>query len=318
MDVYCHPFTSGGQEIPIQEAKLAGLITLVTNYSCGEDLCVPEAESLPLEWSEYREHGTEFRKASTLPGSIAKQLHKVWKMPKDKREKLGLIARDWTIENFSIKNIGKKITDLIDASPKVNWNNIDIDLNNEKDPNCIIPNISDNKDWLTFMYHNILKMKNVDENDNGHKYWMHELNRGAKREDIENYFRKVAAQENANNKRIDFGSLLSPNPKRILIVIPESAGDVFMVSSLFESIKNIYPEYDLYVATKNQYFDILINNPYVHKVLPFAPEMDQLLLMEGAGAHPGFFDIAFMPHAGTQRFLNYLHNAKDKIEFDIK
>ena len=28
MDVYCHPFTSGGQEIPIQEAKLTELITL--------------------------------------------------------------------------------------------------------------------------------------------------------------------------------------------------------------------------------------------------------------------------------------------------
>ena len=28
MDVYCHPFTSGGQEIPIQEAKLTGLLLL--------------------------------------------------------------------------------------------------------------------------------------------------------------------------------------------------------------------------------------------------------------------------------------------------
>lgn len=317
MDVYCHPFTSGGQEIPIQEAKLAGLITLVTNYSCGEDLCAPEAESLALEWSEYREHGTEFRKASTLPSSIAKQLQKVWKMPKDKRDKLGMIAREWTIENFSIKNIGKKITDFIDNAPKVDWETIETNLNNEKDPDYIVPHIEDNKEWLIFMYHNILKMKNVDENDNGHKYWMHELNRGAKREDIEAYFRSVAAQENAKNKKIDFNSILSPNPKRILVVIPESAGDVFMVSSLFESIKNLYPEYDLYVATKNQYFDILTNNPYVHKVLPFTPEMDQLLLMEGAGNHNGFFEIAFMPHAGTQRFLNYLHNAKDKIEFDI-
>jgi len=45
MDVYCHPFTSGGQEIPIQEAKLTELVTLVTNYSSGEDCCVPEAAS---------------------------------------------------------------------------------------------------------------------------------------------------------------------------------------------------------------------------------------------------------------------------------
>ncbi|MBT7437991.1 MAG: glycosyltransferase, partial [Cellvibrionales bacterium] len=48
MDVYCHPFTSGGQEIPVQEAKLAELVTLVTNYSCGEDCCTEESGGLPL------------------------------------------------------------------------------------------------------------------------------------------------------------------------------------------------------------------------------------------------------------------------------
>ena len=74
MDVYCHPFTSGGQEIPIQEAKLTELITLVTNYSCGEDNCTPQSGGLPLEWNEYREPGTQFIKASTIPSSISKQL----------------------------------------------------------------------------------------------------------------------------------------------------------------------------------------------------------------------------------------------------
>jgi len=74
MDVYCHPFTSGGQEIPVQEAKLTELITLVTNYSCGEDSCTKESGGLPLEWAEYREPGTQFIKASTLPNSIHSQL----------------------------------------------------------------------------------------------------------------------------------------------------------------------------------------------------------------------------------------------------
>ena len=101
MDVYCHPFTSGGQEIPIQEAKLAELITLVTNYSCGAEMCEPEAASLPLEWSEYREHQTEFIKASTYPSSIAKQLWKVYNMTKEKKNALGKQAREWAIKNFS-------------------------------------------------------------------------------------------------------------------------------------------------------------------------------------------------------------------------
>ncbi len=80
MDVYCHPFTSGGQEIPIQEAKFAELITLVTNYSCGEESCEEGSASIPLEWSEYREHGTQFKKASTCPDSIATNLEKVFTM----------------------------------------------------------------------------------------------------------------------------------------------------------------------------------------------------------------------------------------------
>ena len=65
MDVYCHPFTSGGQELPIQEAKLTELITLATNYSCGEDSCSPESGGIPLDWAEYREPGTQFIKATT-------------------------------------------------------------------------------------------------------------------------------------------------------------------------------------------------------------------------------------------------------------
>ena len=33
-------------------------------------------------------------------------------------------------------------------------------------------------------------MRDVDENDDGHKYWMEELKKGAPRRDVENYFRQ--------------------------------------------------------------------------------------------------------------------------------
>jgi hypothetical protein len=91
-----------------------------------------------------------------------------------------------------------------------------------------------------------------------------------------------------------------------------------MITSLFESLKKVYPKYNLYIATKQEHFDILIGNPYVHKVIPYVPQMDNLMWLEGAGEHKGFFEIAFLPHIGTQRVLNYLHNGKDIIEFDIK
>ena len=100
MDVYCHPFTSGGQEIPIQEAKLTGLITLVTDYSCGEEMCYPEAHSLPLEWNEYREFGTGFIKASTCPESICNQLEKVYEMSVEERYELGQKSKRMDFRKF--------------------------------------------------------------------------------------------------------------------------------------------------------------------------------------------------------------------------
>jgi glycosyltransferase involved in cell wall biosynthesis len=317
MDVYCHPFTSGGQEIPIQEAKLTELITLVTNYSCGEEMCEPDAASLELDWSEYREHGTEFIKASTKPSSVAKQINKVYNMSPSKRDELGKKAREWTIKNFSIENVGKDIQFFIDTS---SFTQYDFNEKEEKkNPHAHIPDIQDDGDFILYMYHNILKMRGIDKNDDGYKYWEQELSKGAKRQDIEKYFRQVASKE-LKEEKTDFDSLLSNDDegKRILFVMPQSAGDVFWTTSLFKSIKDMYPDYNLYYATKKEYMDVLEGNPYVHKTIEYNPIMDNLLWSEGAANHKGYFEITFLPFIGTQRILNYLHNGKDKLAFDIK
>ena len=121
MDVYCHPFTSGGQELPIQEAKLTELITLVTNYSCGEDSCCPESGGIPLEWSEYREPGTQFIKASTLPSSISSSLERVYKMPPERRAKQGKKSRQYILDHYDSKVIGKKLESIFDKMPSIDW-----------------------------------------------------------------------------------------------------------------------------------------------------------------------------------------------------
>lgn len=321
MDVYCHPFTSGGQEIPIQEAKLTELITLVTNYSCGEEMCYPEAESLPLDWFEYREHGTEFKKASTDPKSITIQINKVFNMSKEERSRIGKKARDWTIKNFSVNAVGKTIENFIDSCGKVDHSS---SFSKESpNPNALVPEINDNEQWILFLYHNILNLKNIDKNDDGFKHWMQQISQGAKRIDIENYFRQVAQNDLHKMQSVQgdaFEAILGKDDKgkRVLMVMPESAGDVLMLSSLFPSFKKVYPDYNLYIATKPEYKSILDGNEYVYKVLDYNPQMDNLLWLEGHGDHQGYFEIAFLPHVGTQRLLNYLHNGKDKIEFEIK
>ncbi len=73
----------------------------------------------------------------------------------------------------------------------------------------------------------------------------------------------------------------------------------------------------MYIATSNTNVEVLDGNPHVHKVIPYSQQMDNLLWLEGQGKHKGYFEVAFLPHVGTQRMFDYQHNAKDKIAFDL-
>jgi hypothetical protein len=46
--------------------------------------------------------------------------------------------------------------------------------------------------------------------------------------------------------------------------------------------------------------------------------LENSFILEGAGAHKGYFDLAFMPTTTTQKSICYIHNGKDKIQFDLQ
>ena len=317
MDVYCHPFTSGGQEIPVTEAKLTELITLVTNYSCGEDFCTEESGGMPLTWKPYYEPGTNFIKATTLPESIAEKLERVVKMSKDKRKEMGEKARAFVLDNLSAEVIGKQLEEIIDSSEPVEWNyESGFDQRNPSyEPN----EDQSDTDWLIDIYKNILRMT-VDSNDDGVKGWLSQLKSGKTREQVLTYFKQVAIKENNENAKVELSDLLGKEDKgkRILFVMPQSAGDVFMSTSLLPSIKKLYPDYNIYFATKSEFKEILDCNPYIYKTLIFSPFMENLLTMEGHAGGEGYFDITFLPHIGTQKVFDYQHNGKDIIEFNTR
>jgi len=317
MDVYCHPFTSGGQEIPVQEAKFTELITLVTNYSCGEENCEKGSASIPLEWSEYREHGTQFKKASTCPNSIAEGLNKVYTMNPNKRKSLGKQSRKWAISKFSTKVTGKFLEEFIDSAPFADFD-FDSLVWKPRSPETKIPEINDDGDWLVFMYKHILNME-VDKEDDGHKYWMTQLSNKVPKKNIEDFFRKKAKEENQENTPFKIEDFLDKDDegRRLLVVMPGSIGDVFMCTSLLKNLSTTYPEYNIYFATEPSLFEILEGNSLVHKLIPYNQKMDDLLWLEGKWEHKGFFEVAYLPHIGTQRMFNYQHNGKDKIGVDL-
>ena len=318
MDVYCHPFTSGGQEIPIQEAKLTELITLVTNYSCGEDSCSPESGGLPLEWSEYREPGTQFIKASTFADDIAKKLELVQSMDKEERVAREKKSRQWVIDNFSVEVIGKQLEDIIDNMPPVDYDfeSKGLDYNPDYEPK---ENYVSHQEFLIDIYKNIL-CDDVDENSQGFKHWMTQLQAGKTPVDIVNYFKNVAIQEKQKIELPDLEQLLSKESgsKKIAIVIPHSDVDVFLINALLKNLKSQYKKHNLYIFTQPQFYPFIDDNPAVHKLLPYSPIIENQLTMEGVSDHEGFFEMVFYPHTTTQKSLSYLHNGVNKHQFSLR
>ena len=314
MDVYCHPFTSGGQEIPIQEAKLTELITLVTDYSCGAEMCEPEACSLPLEWSEYREFGSNFIKASTNPDSIADQLAKVYSMPEADKSKMGKEARKWVVDNFSIDVIGKRLEDFIDSSPKIEEK--DYPTLEKCDPDAIVPSVTSPKvesdsAWIKLLYKLILKTE-VDDNDEGLKYWLGEIKKEVPHSAIEKYFRQVALKDNAKKEDNKFKDVLDKDDegKRILFVIPNDPIDVFSCTALFKSIRDSYENHNLYVATQPEFKSILEGNEYVHKIIAYEEYHNNSQEIE----EKKYFNVVYTPKLNN---VNFHHFNKDITNYDV-
>jgi hypothetical protein len=274
MDVYCHPFTSGGQEIPIQEAKLAGLITLVTNYSCGEEMCCPEANSIALNWSEYREFGTEFIKASTCPISISDNLTSVFKMPVNEKIKMGKLARKWTIDNFSVDSVGGKIEKFLDSCELKEYS-LDKEPGKLCNPNAFVPEIEDSVLWLKSLYSLIL-LRDIADGDDGLLHWVDKIKNNTPRRTIEQYFREVAYKENEKNKKFKIEDLfIDTKPEeRIFVSIDSSLENIFLSTKIISAIKEKYPDKKIFVSSNELCQSVFSGNTMIHSAIIKTSEFD--------------------------------------------
>ena len=239
-------------------------------------------------------------------------------MSPNKRAAKGKKSRQFVIDNYSPSVIGKKLESIIDDIPFCDW---DFDFSEKKrNPNYIPPYIENDSLWLVDIYKNILNMDVHPKTDKGHSHWMSKLSDGTDREDILKYFHKIASKENeeiTSKKKIE--DILGDEGRnnRIAIVLPGDAGDVLMLNGLMSNLKSIYPKKNIYVFTKPHFFSMIEDNPAVYKTLPYDTTYDNLHFLEGSGDHKGYFEIAYLPHIGTQRIINYTHNGKDKTQIEL-
>lgn len=303
MDVYCHPFTSGGQEIPIQEAKLCELITLVTDYSCGTDMCSEESAGIPLSWSKYEEPATQFIKASTNEQSICESLEKVWNMSEEERSLWGKKARQYVINNYSGDVIGEKLENIIDNMPEVNFdfNEIEEKRNKKYKPNFK----ASPEEFIKDLYKNIIRTEPKEEELNE---WVEKIKDGESKEKIFRHFSSVIEQTS-----IKLDDALDKNDKgRVGIYID---GDPFITlaySYFFKSIKEMYPDWEIYCFCDPKNHSILDGIDCVKRLLPSNDALKDSLAMEGSGDEEGYFDVFYYLPSSELIASKYSHNCKDK------
>lgn len=303
-------FTSGGQENFSVESLLCGLPLLCTDYSCGTDFTCNEFV-FPLDGVFTREIGTGFLKHVPNINTMIKFYEKICEMPIEKRKEIGKKGREWALSQFDVSIIGKKLENWIDSRKPITW---DYSYKFEaKDPHAQIENISDNKEFIKQCYKKILNME-VKDDDSGLNYWGQFLSQPQNtREQMVQYMRGVAVQENQNNniKQIDFSEfLIKNNKKHLLIVLKESIGDIILSTALLKSFRTNYPKenWNIYYATSPQYKEILDANPNIDKVLDYQPFMEQEIICTGAGKQKGYFDAYAHLGNSQQHKLNYLTN----------
>jgi glycosyltransferase involved in cell wall biosynthesis len=297
--------TSGAQEYHHVNSLLCGMPLACTNYSCGVDFCKNDFV-YPISWYPRFEHQSSFLKATNDVNSIIGFFDKICNASPGEIQEISEKGRDWAVKTFSIDAIGEKWEKVFDSLPFPDWSSIDLNPKpkNDKFP---FPQIQNSEEWVRALYKNILL---TDPDPEGFRHWLDKLQQGVTRDAVYNYFIKVAREDNVKAKGPqDFSTLFDKgDKKKLLVVMKESAGDLFILSACLKGLKELYPDADLYLGCEPRFFEILSGNPYIYRTIPYHPAMESEIAMMK------YVDYFYYPAVDTQKHLNYLSQPKIGLE----
>jgi hypothetical protein len=264
----------------------------------------------PIQYNTYREASSNFIKANPSPGSIKSFMEKVSRN-RDMYAEFGKQGRAWALNYFSHDRIGKFLEEFIDnSSHEFNFDFSD----KKKNPNYPMSEIQDNVEWLIDLYKNMLLMEE-NPNTDGVKHWLTRMEQGVSRDQVYDFFVKVAERDNAQAERLDIRDLVKKSDnKKLVYIMPGSYGDCVISLNALKTLRRDYPGWDIYVCTKQVHN--VVFEPFIGELLdgliPYAPIMDQFRFWEGGGPTDKIVDIAFHPYVTTQVLSCYTHNGEDK------
>ncbi len=314
IDLYFCVSNSGSTEMPIIEAALAEKPIACPKYSYGEDVIDLNKGSFEIIYDEYTEPQTQFIKANCRADSIRDIMINFCKLTDKEIKELGQKSRKWALENYSTEINAKKILDKIDSIPKHNWN-FEKKIEKPRNPEYQMPEIADDVGFILDLYKNILGVEDENQNTKGCQDWLNSLKNGVSRQQVYDFFIDTAKKENLKIQTTTFVDLIDKTGRKtLLLVIPESGGDIVGALGLLNNISVYYPNTDIYFSCKPQFAGLALGNRFIYKVIPYDPSMENEMLMIGSGSNKGYFDYYIRPAASCQKFLNYLGNPNIQIE----
>jgi len=132
-------------------------------------------------------------------------------------------------------------------------------------------------------------------------HWLNKLAEGASQQQVEEYFRNVASSSNSKAVKKSLIEQLSDNKKRILYLMPEGELDLFVSTSLFSSIKELYPEHDLYVACQPNLRGFIFGDENIHKILDFNEQFNNVVNLKDEEGNQ-LFETVYTPSLNKNNF----------------
>lgn len=292
MDCYAHPVTSGGHEMPVEEAMLAGVPCGTVDYAFGETFI--KGGAFPFKSVFYREHSSNFFKAQPTVESVLEFLVEAYTR-REEYQIRGLEQRAWAQEYFSADKHAQTIIDIVSSFSETEYDFNFYDIKDVDFPPDY--SIVDNADFMINLFSGIFGM----DFDRYHP----EVQKFAQkleyqtRESIVQELKQLAHQHNENSKPITVADFVEASEKKkIIFVEPGGLQECFIAISVLEAMKNKYPieEWDHYISCAPAYGHVFAHLDWVKRVVPYNKIFDQPFFLEGRGGNPGYFDIAFQPY----------------------
>jgi len=258
MDYYVQPVTSGGLEMPLVEAMMAGIPTATCNYACGEEY-IDTGITREIPFNYYREFGTQFLKSQPDPAAFAEILEEVVDLDLSEVSKKG---HEWAKDSYDVKKTCDFIQNWVDHAPDVDHDSYEIGGGQKVDSKYFPPSdIEDDLEWCKDLVRGVCNLDESDESSSIKKI-MRRLEKGESRDVILNAAHKSA--EDFENSREQIKDYINPDDNNVVLISPVELWDKLLLMDKIPSLTEgdeklaiIGDEYDMQIYSQYASFSLI-------------------------------------------------------------